>query len=193
MPLFLAMLEGNNEIWQEKAYLPGIAAIAMGICGALFAARVPARLRVAPMLCAVGGIGLVAALLFGPWLWRAIGNGTMLVLTTSVACLLVGLHWRQRLAPAAPMRGLGWLRAQGRLSYEIYLTHMFVVFTAIGWFRASGGDMRSGWLWYPPIVLACWALGALVARGWSEPCDRAIRRRWLTLRTDPPAMVTEVA
>jgi peptidoglycan/LPS O-acetylase OafA/YrhL len=140
-------------------------------------------------LCIGGGMGLLAALLFGPWLWPALGNGTMLVLTASVACLLVGLHWRQQLAPAAPMRGLGWLRAQGRLSYEIYLTHMFVVFTAIGWFRASGGDMRGGWLWYPPIVLACWALGAAVARWFSDPCDRAVRRRWLLPRVRASAQV----
>jgi peptidoglycan/LPS O-acetylase OafA/YrhL len=192
LPLFLLQLANANEIWQEKAYLPGMAAIATGICAALFAARVPARLRDANALCAGGGAGLAAALLFGPWLWPALGNGTMLVLTASVASLLVGLHWRQQLAPAAPMRGLGWLRTQGRLSYEIYLTHMFVVFTAIAWFRASGGDMRSGWLWYPPIVLACWALGALVARVLSEPCDRAIRERWLAPRM-PPTVASEVA
>ena len=179
LPLFLLQLANANEIWQEKAYLPGMAAIAMGICAALFAARVQARLPVAMLLRAIGGLGVVAALLFGPWLWRAIGNGTMLVLTASVAILLVGLHWRQQLAPVAPMRGLGWLRAQGRLSYEIYLTHMFVVFSAVALFRASGGDLRSGWLWYPPIVFACWALGAVVERLFSGPCDVAVRRRWL--------------
>jgi peptidoglycan/LPS O-acetylase OafA/YrhL len=193
LPLFLAQLETANEIWQEKAYLPGMAAIAMGVCAALFATRTTPRLRDANALCIGGSTGLLASLLAGPWLWPAVGNGTMLVLTTSVACLLVGLHWRQQLAPAAPMRGLGWLRAQGRLSYEIYLTHMFVVFTAIGWFRASGGDMRSGWLWYPAIVFACWTLGALVARALSEPCDRAIRRRWLAPRSPATAAQVEAA
>ena len=190
LPFWLLMLEGANEIWQEKAYLPGMAAIAMGVCAALVAARVPASLRAAMALRIAGGAGLVVSLLFGPWLWRAVGSGTMLVLTASVAFLLVGLHWRQRLAPAAPVRALGWLRAQGRLSYEIYLTHMFVVFAAVALFRASGGDLRSGWLWYPPIVLACWALGALVARALSEPCDRAIRRRWLAPRI--PASTAQI-
>jgi peptidoglycan/LPS O-acetylase OafA/YrhL len=189
LPLFLLQLEGANEIWQEKAYLPGMAAIAMGICAALFAARATPRLRDANALCAGGSAGLIAALLFGPWLWPALGNGTMLVLTASVACLLVGLHWRQQLAPSAPRRGLGWLRAQGRLSYEIYLTHMFVVFSAIALFRAGGGDLRNGWLWYPPIVLACWALGAAIARWFSDPCDRAMRRRWVWPRDRIAAQV----
>lgn len=39
LPLFLAQLEGSNEIWQEKAYLPGMSAIAAGIAAAIVAAR----------------------------------------------------------------------------------------------------------------------------------------------------------
>ena len=103
----------------------------------------------------------------------------MLLLTLSVAALLVGLHWRQQLAPRAGRRGLGWLRAQGRLSYEIYLTHMFVVFAVVALFRAAGADLRSGFWWYLPAVALCWALGALLARYFTDPCDRALRRRWL--------------
>ncbi|MFC7301492.1 acyltransferase family protein [Cognatiluteimonas weifangensis] len=179
LPLALAALAGSNEIWQEKAYLPGMAAIAAGVCAALTAARVRPRRALAGALCGLGGGGLAAALLCGPWLWRALGNGTMLLLTLSVAVLLVGLHWRQQLAPRAGRRGLGWLRVQGRLSYEIYLTHMFVVFAVVALFRAAGADLRSGFWWYLPAVALCWALGALLARYFTDPCDRAIRRRWL--------------
>ena len=82
-------------------------------------------------------------------------------------------------APRAGRRGLGWLRAQGRRSYEIYLTHMFVVYSLVALFKASGGDMRGGWLWYVPAVLLCWGLGELVARGFSDPVERALRTRWL--------------
>lgn len=186
LPLFLAQLEGSNEIWQEKAYLPGMSAIAAGIAAAIVAARARPNATVAFGLCVLGGIGLLVALLWGPWLWTLVGNGTMLVLTLSTACLLLGLHWRQRLAPRAGLRGLGWLRAQGRRSYEIYLTHMFVVYSLVALFKASGAEMRSGWLWYLPAVLLCWGLGELVARGFSDPVERALRRRWLgggTLRT----------
>ena len=103
-------------------------------------------------------------------------------MTASTACLLVGLHWRRHLAPRAPMRGLGWLRAQGRLSYEIYLTHMFVVYTLVAVFEANGSDVRAGWLWYVPGVLACWGLAALVERWLTAPADRAIRDRWMVSR-----------
>lgn len=193
LPAFLAQLASANDIWQEKAYLPGIAAIAMGVCAALAAARLAASPRRATALSTCGGIGLASALLCGPWLWRALGNGTMLLLTGAVACLLVGLQWRARLAPRAPRRILGWLREQGRLSYEIYLTHMFVIFSAVALFKAADMPIRHGWLWYPPVVLACWGLGALVARLYSQPCERVLRRRWLPRDGQRPAAVPEAA
>jgi peptidoglycan/LPS O-acetylase OafA/YrhL len=178
LPVFLARLEGANEIWQEKAYLPGMAAIAAGVAAAIIAARKAPRPSTARWLCVGGGFGVLAALLWGPWLWRSFGNGTMLVLTLSTAALLVGLQWRRRHAPrAGGMRGLGWLRAQGRLSYEIYLTHMFVVYAVVGAFEATGGDLRGGWMWFVPAVFACWALGAVVERAVTTPAGRWMLRR----------------
>jgi hypothetical protein len=52
-----------------------------------------------------------------------------------------------------------------------------VVFAVVALFRASGGDARFGFLWYVPAVLASWALGALVARVYSIPCERELRER----------------
>src|SRR5690606_42091726 len=98
----------------------------------------------------------------------------MLVLTASAAVLVLGLHWGHARG-ARPLRGLGWLRSFGRQSYEVYLTHMFVVFAIVAAFRAAGGDVRTGAWWYLPALALCWALGALVARWYSEPCARALR------------------
>lgn len=176
LPLTRAALV-DNEIWQEKAYLPGMAAIATGVLAAIFAHHFTPRRAVAHLLVGIGAIGLLAVFLAGDLLWTAMRDGMMLVLTLSAACLVVGLHWRQAILPTAPWRALGWLRSFGRLSYEIYLTHMFVVFALVAWFRSAGADMRNGFCWYLPIVALCWLLGALVARWYSEPCDRALRRR----------------
>jgi peptidoglycan/LPS O-acetylase OafA/YrhL len=184
LPVTRAALEGN-EIWQEKAYLPGMAAIATGVLAAMAVWRWRASVREATLLCALGMTGCIAVLGWGGVLWEPLGNGTMLVLTGSAACLIMGLHWRQSRGLASAPRGTGWLRSFGRLSYEMYLTHMFVVFAVVGLFRLSGGDMRNGFWWYPPALLLCWALGAAVARWYSEPCDRALRRRWLA-RTQTP-------
>ena len=175
LPMTRAALAGN-EIWQEKAYLPGMAAIATGVIAALVAHRVGSiSVRMSRVLCVIGVIGICCNLLFGSLFWRFIGNGLMLVLTLSAGVLLVGLHRDTSDAP----RGTRWLASMGRLSYEIYLTHMFVVFGVVAIYRAVNGDPWFGFLWYAPVVALCWLLGAGVAHGWSIPCDRALRSRWL--------------
>jgi surface polysaccharide O-acyltransferase-like enzyme len=55
---------------------------------------------------------------------------------------------------------------------------VFLYFVVSG-FLSAGADAWSGFLWYAPVVLLCWMLGALLARTWSIPCDRALRRCWL--------------
>jgi peptidoglycan/LPS O-acetylase OafA/YrhL len=165
----------NNEIWQEKAYLPGMAAIATGVLGALLAARWSAwSPRTAALVGWLGVIGLAWVMLDGRALWDLLHEGYGLVLTSSALCLV--LACTQRGAPGwSSMRGLGWLRSFGRLSYEIYLTHMFVVYAIVRLFKATGSDIGLGYLWYVPALLFSWLLGMLVARLVSIPSDRALR------------------
>jgi peptidoglycan/LPS O-acetylase OafA/YrhL len=67
----------------------------------------------------------------------------------------------------------------GRASYEIYLTHMFVVFSLVGVARMTGTDTATGWIWYLPAIGLCWLLGWLVSRYLSDPANRVLRRRML--------------
>jgi peptidoglycan/LPS O-acetylase OafA/YrhL len=70
------------------------------------------------------------------------------------------------------------LIALGRCSYEIYLTHMFVVFAAFGFFVAAGSPMGAVPALFCVVILIAGLLGALVARLYSEPANRWLRRRW---------------
>ena len=177
---FTHSLAADNDIWQEKAYLPGMAGIAAGVLAALIAARVTAPRRwINAMLSLGGSVGLAAVLLMGGILWDTLKDAYLLVLTASVAALLISLHWSEAQGWRFPLPGFGWLRSLGTLSYEVYLTHMFVVFGAVQLYKALGADIALGWLWYPPIVLVCWALGLAVARFISTPADRGLRRRLL--------------
>ena len=170
----------DNEIWQEKAYLPGMGAIAMGVLGALVAARctIPRRGFV-NLLCFAGAAGIASILLIEDVLWDVLKDGCLLLLTLSAACLLVGLHWREQMGVAHRLRGFGWLRSFGKLSYEIYLTHMFVVFGAVRLWKSWGSDKPGGWMWYLPLMGLCWGLGWIVARYFSNPADRTLRARLL--------------
>ncbi|KGI79273.1 acyltransferase family protein [Oleiagrimonas soli] len=182
LPYTRGLAEGN-EIWMEKAYLPGMSAIACGVLGALLAARWQPSLTVARTMIASGALVLTGLLLRGDLLWPYLGHGVMLLLVLSTAVLVLGLHARAAASPAPrPLPGFGWLRVCGRLSYEIYLTHMFVVYAAVDLYRATGKPLATGFLWYPPILLLTAALGAVVARWVSQPCERALRARWLQRR-----------
>ncbi|BFI95310.1 MAG: acyltransferase [Rhodanobacter sp.] len=176
LPWARAALHGN-EIWLEKAYLPSMAAIATGVLGAVLADACRPPRRTLALLGWLGAVGLGAVLLDGGALWHWLRDGYMLVLTASSLCLLLRCRWRAEAGPAAPLRGFGWLRSWGRMSYEIYLTHMFVVFAAVRAYRAWDGDPAHGWLWYPPVLGLCWLLGWMVERGLSAPCERWLRTR----------------
>lgn len=167
----------GNEIWLEKAYLPGMAAIATGVLGALIARHFrPSRTWVVRLLVALGGLGLAIGLLAEIYVWHVMGEGFMLLLTISTMGLVVGMHWRHAMnLQSRPLRGLGWLRSLGFHSYEIYLTHMFVVLSAVALFHATGSNMQVGYLWYLPSILLCWLLGAAVAHWFSIPSDRTLR------------------
>lgn len=69
------------------------------------------------------------------------------------------------------------LRSFGRLSYEIYLTHMFVVFTLVRLWTAVGWGRPEGALVTPLAVVGAWGLGWAFARGWSEPANAWVRAR----------------
>jgi peptidoglycan/LPS O-acetylase OafA/YrhL len=81
------------------------------------------------------------------------------------------------------------LLACGRLSYEIYLTHRFVVLAAAAWFRQSGKPAGAVYPLLGATLVVCWALGALVERFWSAPANRWLRRRLSAPGTAPPARV----
>jgi len=169
----------DNAIWQEKAYLPGMGGIAMGVLTALMAAHLRPQPRgVIRLLRGLSLAGLIAVFCFAGRLWPLLGNGCMLLLTLSAAGLVLACHLAVRDGGAREVPGLGWLRSFGRLSYEIYLTHMFVVWPVIHLFRARGGHLWWGILWYLPVVAASWLLGWLVARYLSIPAEQRLRRAW---------------
>ena len=181
-----ALTAGGNEIWKEKAYPPGMSAIAVGVVTAMLARRiqVPSR-RVVWVMGLVGWAGVCAVLFAGSWVWKFLHHGYGLFLAVAAAGIVLSTHWSETAGRGtAQVRGLIWLGSCGRLSYEIYLSHMFCVFGGLALFNwiGPGGPWR--FLWYPSILVVCWLPGSILSCGFTLPIERFLRRRLWSARSN---------
>jgi peptidoglycan/LPS O-acetylase OafA/YrhL len=65
----------------------------------------------------------------------------------------------------------------GRLSYEIYLSHMFVVLSVASLVKAAQWDSYWGFVWYLPAILMAWGLGSLIESFVSTPSMNWLLRK----------------
>jgi peptidoglycan/LPS O-acetylase OafA/YrhL len=192
----------TNPIWLEKSYLGGMDGIALGCLTALlthyFASREtglwPASHGHSLLFLQIAGATIIAVIACGPaWLWRLIPTeadfyGTLLAVA---ACLVMmasvlrqaGGHSRSPSRIAAPIR---WY---GRHSYEVYLTHEFIVVWGVllftRWHQNTnpkpGGlalhqvSMPHMAIWIAGILLLTAPLGWLTATFFTEPMNRRLR------------------
>ena len=167
----------HNPVWREYSYLGGMDAIALGCLTALLVARVRfsrTALRV------VGGLGvgvLVFSLGFSiqAYKWGLGRNGLNMTLLAVGTCLVMVAaaqsEWRAR--------GLsGPLLLLGRRSYEVYLTHIFVVLGCFALFVSWGKGLRLVPALFVASIAGAGLLGELVGRFYSEPMNGWLRGRW---------------
>ena len=180
---FARTIWNATDIEKEKSYLAGMASIALGCLAAMLVDRMRDRKLAAPMLIGLQGLGAALILLFFAyprWLWlkptlKFLGNsGTDDTLLALGACLVMCgsvLRGRPGTWLTAPLR---WL---GRHSYELYLTHEFVVICMVNHYLKLQVTGNPGPLlaWTAAIVLLCLPLAWLLARVFSEPLNRALR------------------
>jgi peptidoglycan/LPS O-acetylase OafA/YrhL len=167
----------HNPVWREYSYLGGMDAIALGCLTALFVAR--HRLS-RTVLWTVGSLGtalLVFSLGFSirAYIWGLGRNGLNMTILAVGACMVIAaVAQTQWQAP----RILKPLLKLGQRSYEVYLTHVFVVLGFFNLFVAANKPMNGVPLLFIAVILLAGVLGELVARGYSEPMNRWLRKRW---------------
>ena len=182
-PIGRTALANGNEIWKEYSYWGGMDAIALGCITALLVQRVRFSL---PGLRVFAGAGLAAMgfiLCFSIpvnrlGLERA--GLDMTVLATGACMVIVASAQAQCKRPRllVPLIGLG------RRSYEVYLTHMFVVFAFFQMFLNAGKPMSAVPWFFIAVILVAGFLGEAVARTFSDPMNRRLR---LKLKEEDPA------
>ncbi|HJS92385.1 MAG TPA: acyltransferase [Steroidobacteraceae bacterium] len=176
-PVARTVFSQGNEVWHEYSYLGGMDAIALGCLTALGlgALRLGRRGRWLSGLAGASMLALSLTLTISP-LARAGLDMTVVAIGTCLAiAAFAESGWR---APVV-FRPLTQL---GERSYEIYLTHMFVVFALFQLFLRAGKPPEAVPLLFATVILAAGLIGALTARLYSEPLNRLLRARWRRVR-----------
>lgn len=185
-PFARSVWTAGNPIWREKSYLGGMDAIALGCLAALLTNRLRGRVFLAPWLSssfkALGAVLLFWIALWPAWpLMRFIGawglDGTVLALGACCVMVPAVLSGEEGSRWTAPVR---WF---GRNSYEVYMTHEFVLMV----FALATADYNKSILslstaqsipfWCGLMFLLSAPLGALTTRYYSEPLNRLLRPR----------------
>jgi peptidoglycan/LPS O-acetylase OafA/YrhL len=180
-PFARVVFPHGNEVWREYSYLGGMDAIAMGCLTALLVSRIHFS-RV--MLWSLGSTGIALlsfVLCFSNQLERLRLTlfGLDMTLLAIGTCLVIAVvaqtNWRTP-------RALSPILNLGRRSYEIYLTHMFVVFAMFHLFVWAGKPLRGVAALFLSVIVISALCGELVARFFSEPMNQWIRVRWRASR-----------
>jgi peptidoglycan/LPS O-acetylase OafA/YrhL len=176
-PFARTIFARGNEIWSEQSYLGGMDAIALGCLTALLVSRVNFS-RTALRALAVAGATLIVSILVGLRLTYvpsiAESGLDMTIIALGTCMVIIGASQTQWQGP----RLLAPLLRLGQCSYEVYLTHMFVVFAFFAIFMKYGNPIWSVPLLFVATIVVAAAAGDIVARFFSEPLNRMLRERW---------------
>jgi peptidoglycan/LPS O-acetylase OafA/YrhL len=174
-PLARTIFSHGNEVWQEYSYLGGMDAIALGCLTAMAISRATISRST---LRALGGIGM-ALVGFSLGLtnqaeaWGLERTGLDMSVLAAGSCMVIAAAAQSRWSSPLILTPVIQL---GRRSYEVYLTHMFVVFSMFALFTRAGRPLPAVPILFIAAIVGSGLLGALVAGVYSEPMNRLIRQ-----------------
>ena len=176
-PFGRTILAHGNEVWREYSYLGGMDAIALGCLTAIAGSRIKISRRAIGVLAGLGTVLVlfILGLSNQAEAWGLERSGLDMTILAIGSCMVIAAAAQTRWKSPRVVLPLISL---GRCSYEVYLTHMFVVFAAFGLFKAAGLSLAAVPALFISVILISGLLGGLVARFYSEPMNRRIRQRF---------------
>jgi peptidoglycan/LPS O-acetylase OafA/YrhL len=165
-----------NPVWREYSYLGGMDAIALGCLTALFVHHKQLSRRVVSMLAACGTALVLFILCYSlrAYQW-GLGLGLSMSMLAVGTCLVIAASAQAGWKAPRPL----WpLQRIGQRSYEVYLTHMFLVILVFRFYLASSKSVKVVPVLFSSVILLAALVGELVARLYSEPMNRWLRSRW---------------
>lgn len=173
----------HDELWREYSYLGAMDAIALGCLTAILVARVKFSPRMLRILMCIGATFMILILGFSHEAytqWLAYSGLDMTILAIGTCMIISAAAQTEWKSP----RILSPLCMLGRRSYEIYLTHMFVVYAFFNLFVSLGKPMSAVPVLFAAVILIAGMLGDAIARFYSDPLNRFLRNRsWLPKKT----------
>ena len=175
-PFARSVAFNHNPVWREYSYLGGMDAIALGCLTSLFLSQVRLPLPILRILGVVGSAIIIFTLCFSlhAYRWGLGSNGLDMTILAIGTCMAIAAaaqtQWKSP-------RLLTPLLSIGQRSYEVYLTHMFVVFAMFGLFTKLGRPIRAVPVLFAIVILFAGIVGEVVARLYSDPMNRFLRRR----------------
>lgn len=172
----------HNEIWADYGYLACMDGIALGCLAAIMAAKFRFGDK-ANLVMRISGAALcIFIVVFRHWqarlgLYKAGLDVTILELGTTL--LVIAFQQRFEARAIAGHWLTSPLRWFGRNSYEVYLTHMLVIWPMVGIFYHTNQPLNSAPLWFVAATILSGLLGYAVARFYSEPVNKALRTKLL--------------
>lgn len=171
----------GDDPWNEYAYLSCLDGIAFGCLAAWLQYRNASKRtepaaqsgKIAPSVLALGAACVLFVVVARETVAELglVGAGLHVTLLAFGSALVL---WATLELPSAARRT--WLQVIGESSYEIYLTHMFVVLAAPGLFKASGASLPWVFAFYLATALLSVALGCAVSRFYGAPLAAALRK-----------------
>lgn len=184
---FARTVLSRNPMWQENGYLSCMDAIAIGCIAAILSGAIRLRSQIRLGLLWTGAALAVFITMFKTFVSQVgIDRAGMDVTLLSLGVALMCMCFAQENRPGR--MEWAWLRWFGRNSYEVYLTHMMVIFSVLAIMHRLDPDSRWAAASYIVMMFASGAFGTLIARCFSEPLNRYFRRTSAAARPKPAAI-----
>lgn len=175
-PFGRTVLAHGNEVWEEYSYLGSMDAISFGVLAAILSSRLRFSSAVLKWFSVMGILLLIFTLGFT----RTVNQLGLSATGIDKTILAIGVCLLIIAAAQTRWRASRWyypLLKLGERSYEIYLTHMFVIFAFFNLFLWFGSPIE----WIPGLfvvsILVSTLLGEIVGRFYSEPLNSMLRKR----------------
>lgn len=175
-PFARTLLTHGNEVWQEYSYLGAMDAIALGCLTALRLSGTNLSKATVRTSAAIGIVLVTFILCFSlrAEAWGFSRSGLDMTVLAIGACLLIAAAASSRWKAPSVFKPVLWL---GQRSYEIYLSHMFIVIGIFTLYISRGTPVKAAPAVFAITIVIAGALGEVLARFYSEPLNRLVRKR----------------